>query len=284
MTLNDHYIVSRMSSDEIHTAIDWANKEGWNPGLHDATCFYQTDPNGFFAGKLNNRIIAIGSAVVYDDHFAFFGFYVVHPDYRGKGYGLELTRARLAYIGARNAGLDGVIKNLPIYERIGFKLAYNNARYYGINLPRPLQENNAIVPLSTVHFDQICAYDRLHFPAQREGFLTCWINQKGGKSLGYIEHDKLLGYGVIRPCYRGFKIGPLFANDPTIAEDLFIHLAKHAKNLPIYLDIPVCNQQAMDLVKRYQLEKVFETARMYLKESPEVHIGQIYGITSFELG
>lgn len=65
------YLIETMNQDEVNLAITWAAQEGWNPGIHDATCFYQTDPHGFFAGKLNGKTIAIGSAVIYDDFFAF---------------------------------------------------------------------------------------------------------------------------------------------------------------------------------------------------------------------
>ncbi|HLA33082.1 MAG TPA: GNAT family N-acetyltransferase, partial [Pseudomonas sp.] len=29
-----------MTRAEVDLAIDWAAAEGWNPGLHDADCFY----------------------------------------------------------------------------------------------------------------------------------------------------------------------------------------------------------------------------------------------------
>lgn len=284
MTINTHYTVSNMSKEEFSLAIDWAKREGWNPGLNDATCFYQTDPHGFFVGKLDGKIIATGSAVIYDEQFAFCGFYIVDNAYRGHGYGMALTKARLEYIGDRNAGLDGVVNMLAKYANLGYKLAYNNARYCGKKFPEPGYKNANILPLAQVDFPQICTYDRLHFPAARETFLRCWLNQEGATSLGYINGSKLQGFGVMRPCFEGYKIGPLFADNPEIADALFLHLVAQAKGQKIYLDLPEINSQAIALAKRYKLEKVFQTARMYLKNPPEVRMNEIYGITSFELG
>ncbi|ASQ45092.1 hypothetical protein clem_02655 [Legionella clemsonensis] len=279
-----NYTVGHMSPTEVGYAIEWAAKEGWNPGLHDASCFYQTDPQGFFVGKLDGKIIAIGSAVIYDEHFAFCGFYIVDKAFRGKGYGLALTKARLAYIGDRNAGLDGVINMTDKYANLGYKIAHTNSRYTGISYSSLEKHNPAIVPLAAVDFAQLLAYDRLHFPALRATFLKCWINQPEGASLGYVSSGRLLGYGVIRACRSGFKVGPLFADSPEIAEELFLNLVFHAQGKAFYLDIPENNPHAKALVKRYQLNKVFATARMYLKGEPRLPIEQIYGITTFELG
>jgi len=277
------YVISHMSRNEMTTAIAWAKAEGWNPGLNDANCFYNTDPQGFFVGKLGDKIIAIGSAVIYDDHFAFCGFYRVDPSYRDKGYGLALTKARLNYVGSRNVGIDGVIPMLKKYERLGYQLAYNNARYATKQVIKSIK-HPALVPVTAISLTDLYAYDRRHFPAPRASFLTCWLNQDKSKAEAFVLDGKLMGYGVIRACYQGFKIGPLFADNADIADVLFRDLASFAQNEPVYLDIPECNPEAIALVKRHQLDKVFATARMYLKEPPKVALESTYGITSFELG
>lgn len=278
------YIIETMNQDEVNLAIDWAAREGWNPGSHDAVCFYQTDPNGFFAGKLKGKTIAVGSAVIYDDHFAFCGFYIVDKSYRDQGYGLELTKARLSYIGNRNAGIDGVMNMLDKYARIGYQLAHNNARYRLNDAIKISQNDSHIVALNQTDFLQLSHYDRLHFPAPRPKFLKCWINQPQSRALGYLSEGQIQGYGVIRTCQQGFKIGPLFANTPEIAHQLFTNLAQYADGCEIFLDIPENNPSAIELVQQYQMSKVFATARMYLKGEPQLKKENIYGITTFELG
>ena len=60
-----------MTSDEVERiAVEWAAKEGWNPGIYDAPCFYGTDPKGFFAGFFGEEPIACISAVAYDPDLA----------------------------------------------------------------------------------------------------------------------------------------------------------------------------------------------------------------------
>lgn len=280
----NEYKITRMNQPEVRIAVDWAANEGWNPGLDDARCFYAADPQGFFSGTLNGKIIAVGSAVIYDEQFAFCGLYIVDKAYRDHGYGLELTKARLKYVGDRNVGIDGVIDMLDKYQQLGYTLAHNNARYSAEHLSFPVQLNPAIVPATQINFELLSAYDRMHFPAARSSFLNCWIHQKNALALCYMDDNKIKGYGVIRACRQGFKIGPLFASTPEIADTLFQHLAQQACGAIIFFDIPEVNSQALELTKRYRMVKVFSTARMYLKEAPQLPLEQIYGITSFELG
>jgi hypothetical protein len=68
------YIVRPVSRQELDIAIDWAAKEGWNPGLHDGDSFFATDPLGFYMGFLDGQPIASISAVAYDDKFDFSDF------------------------------------------------------------------------------------------------------------------------------------------------------------------------------------------------------------------
>lgn len=276
-------MIETMDENDLDTAISWAEKEGWEPGLFDSSLFYQADRKGFFKGVISGEIIATGSAVIYDEHFAFCGLYIVKPEYRGMGYGLALTKARHQYCGNRNIGIDGVLENEQIYRRLGFESCCYNARYA---LKKSLKtiEYEHIVPLSLVDNAVIMAFDKEHFPAKREAFLTAWITQDKSLSLGFVTQDKLEGYGVIRACKKAFKIGPLFAQTPEIADILFRALASYAEGEPVYLDIPENNPSAVDLVKAVEMEKVFATVRMYTKYQPKLKDNEIFGITSFELG
>jgi len=281
--MNDNFSIRRMRAEEVQIAIDWAAQEGWNPGLHDAQTFYQADPDGFFIGEIDGHAVAVGSAVAYDEDFAFCGLYIVHPEYRGQGYGMALTRERLRYVGQRNAGIDGVVENIPIYAQIGYRLAYHNIRYQG-SAVAGMDTNKSIVPLGQVPFSTLETYDRLCFPAKRSRFLNAWINQGDAKALAYVENGELLGYAVRRQCLEGHKIGPLFADSFAVAERLFHALQQDISGEAIYLDVMETNSDAKKLVDTYRMQAVFSTGRMYLKGRPELAEHKIFGITTFELG
>jgi ribosomal protein S18 acetylase RimI-like enzyme len=278
------YEVRTMTRREVAMAIDWAAAEGWNPGVNDARCFRAADPEGFLVGLLGGEPIATISVVKYGPSFGFLGLYIVERSHRGQGYGLQLWNAGLARLGQRTIGLDGVVAQQPNYHKSGFRLAYRNIRYQGAG-GTPVREDPRIVRLSSIPFDAVNEYDASLFPADRSIFLKCWIHQSQGTAIGILRNGTLVGYGVIRAARAGFKVGPLFADDPGLAEALFNRLtASVPSGAPVYLDTPETNPAAVALAQRHGMTVVFETARMYAGRAPDVPMHRLFGVTTFELG
>jgi len=297
--------IRTMRAGEVGLAIDWAAREGWNPGLHDAASFYAADADGFLIGEVDGRPAAVISAVQYGDDFGFIGLYIVAPAMRGRGYGLAIWRAAMARLAGRNIGLDGVVAQQENYRKSGFRFAYNNARYAGVGggdlsrhprSPRLTERGGdggggggdgvTVAELSSARFADIAAYDRRFFPAERDAFLRAWLAQPGAAALGvHSDGGELAGYGVIRSCREGHKIGPLFADSPAIARALFDALAARASpGAPVFLDIPERNSDARALAESRGMQKVFETARMYTGDFPDLPLDNLFGVTTFELG
>jgi GNAT superfamily N-acetyltransferase len=273
-----------MRPDEVGIAVDWAAREGWNPGPGDAACFATVDPDGFLIGEIDGAPAATVSCANYDARFSFLGFYIVRPDLRGQGYGLRIWDAAIAHAGARVIGLDGVVAQQRNYEKSGFVYAYANIRYGG-TMPAPADVPRAgIVALADVPLEQITASDATVFPARRPAFLRSWVGCAGHIGRALIRDGMLAGWGVIRPCCIGFKIGPLVAADRGAAEAVLLALLTATGGGEIFLDIPAINTEAVALAKAFGLAPVFETARMYTAPVPPLRIDCVFGVTTFELG
>jgi len=142
-----------------------------------------------------------------------------------------------------------------------------------------------IIKLSELPFDVVEAYDQPFFPDNRTQFLKSWLNQPESIALGIMQKGRLSGYGMVRSCRSGYKIGPLFADSPELAESLFISLkAGVMPGKPIYLDVPEMNRDAVALAEKHKMKLVFETARMYTGIFPDLPLNRLFGVTSFELG
>ncbi len=296
----DGYLIRRMERAELDFALGLAAAEGWNPGLGDAEAFWQADPRGYYLGLLDGRPAATISAVAYGDGggapaLGFIGLYIVVPELRGRGYGLRLWDHAVGVLDALGTpviGLDAVLAQQDTYRRCGFALALRNCRYEGffagaggIPSDMPLE---GVLPLAQFPLEDVLAYDRLGFPARRAAFLKAWLATPGHTALGFARGGSLAGYGVIRPCGVGSKIGPLFADDDEAAHALFHGLCASptvaAKGGPVYLDVPMAHAGAVRLAESHGMRPVFETGRMYRGPAPEFDLGRVFGITSFELG
>ncbi|MCP4579878.1 MAG: GNAT family N-acetyltransferase [Deltaproteobacteria bacterium] len=281
--MSEHHIKT-MTREQVDLAVDWAADEGWNPGLHDADPFYTADPEGFFMGFLNDEPVSAISAVRYGQGFGFIGFFMVKPEHRGKGYGFEIGQRALRHLEGRLIGIDGVVMQQENYKKAGFAPAYRNIRYQGVGSGKP-PDHPEIVPLSGIPLGEIYACDRRFFPEERDVFVKSWISRPHTIALGVRKSGNLAGYGVLRPCRSGYKIGPLFAPDVISAKALFQSLSGHAeKGAPVYLDVPEINPSAVALAEENRMEMVFETARMYNRNPPRLPVNEIFGITTFELG
>ncbi|ACS80523.1 GNAT family N-acetyltransferase [Maridesulfovibrio salexigens] len=279
--------IRTMTRDELDWAVDMAANEGWNPGLNDAEAFYAQDPNGFLIGLLNDTPIGCISAVSYDRVFGFIGFYIVAKPYRGKGYGMQLWRAAMERIQGHVAGLDGVFEQQENYSKSGFDFQYSNIRFEFDNTIQAAttQSSSELIKAEPAMLEELVAYEDKLFPCSRETFLSKWLTLPDSVSLASRTGGRINGYGTIRKCRSGSKIGPLFADNEKVAELIFQNLCAEADtDSLIYLDVPEINDQGLALAERYGMKKVFGTARMYAGSAPDLDLNRIFGVTTFELG
>jgi len=273
-----------MSRADLDVALGWARAEGWNPGLDDAGPFYAQDPSGFLMGWLGTLRIGCVSVVKYGADFAFLGLYIVLPAFRGKGYGKAIWDAGLASAPGRTIGLDGVVAQQDNYRRSGFALAHKSARWGG-TLRGLVAKRSYVRPVTPDDMAALLAYDRTHAAADRTPFLTAWLAPSPTRQTeGYFEDGRLRGCGTIRRAVDGWKIGPLFADTPAIAEALLATLVAPADTDPVFIDVPEPNAAANDMVRRLGFSPSFETARMYLGPAPALPTERVFGITTLELG
>jgi GNAT superfamily N-acetyltransferase len=283
------FAVRRATAEEFAVAIGWARDEGWNPGLGDLEAFLAADPSGFLMGFADGKPVSAISVVRYGDEQGFLGFYIVHPEARGKGFGIATWNAGMAYLANRTVGLDGVVAQQDNYTKSGFQLVGRNIRFTGVpglvGLPGPVVKTETA---RADHAGQIEPLDRVCSGVPRPGFLKAWIfaaTDAGRSTFVSIENGEVSGYATIRKCVEGYKIGPLFAQTHEAAEALFqTCCAKAEAGESITLDVPETNRQAMMMAQNAGLAPVFETARMYRGSAPVLPWGRIYGVTSFELG
>lgn len=288
MNLNlDALEVKKLQLEGLKTLMTWAQQEGWNPGVYDAEVFWATDPEGFYGFYDGNELVAGGAIVSYQGLFGFMGLFIVKPAVRNLGIGRKLWNFRRNTLIKRlnsgaTIGMDGVVAMQSFYQKGGFEIEFKDERYENIGIS--LEVDTKISIIQEEDFERIIQYDVQCFGFTRPLFLKPWLNLPESFSFQFIENHELKGYAVLRKAMSGYKIGPLFADNDHVAEALYRACLNAVPGKLVYLDIPMANQAAVNLVMKYQAKYVFECARMYYGSVPNLDINKVFGITTFELG
>ncbi|KAH8553856.1 acyl-CoA N-acyltransferase [Umbelopsis sp. PMI_123] len=301
----------------------WPRQEQWNPGADGydlSQVYYRSDPNGFFLGTIEEdgspdiqQVVSIISAVRYGKDSAWVGFYIVAPEYRGKGYGLATFQQALCKLRDRPCiGLDGVLQQVENYKKSGFTVvSWENERRSGsadtilekLSSFETLEGKN-MVNASDVPIEALNELEKRYNGWDRPFFVSEWIKfhtnnaQHGRFSIAVVEKGKVLGYGCVRPAITSFRVGPLFAESVEVAKSILYKLAKltseattqpdskirsSVKNV-VDVDVPKVNSQAVALFDELDMRNTFTTLRMWKGKQPEVDENGIYGVTTLEVG
>ncbi|TPJ31094.1 GNAT family N-acetyltransferase [Mesorhizobium sp. B2-8-3] len=273
--------IRTLTASEVETLVDWAAREGWNPGIDDATAFRAADPDGFIGAFTGGEMVAGISAVAYGSGFGFIGLYICRPDRRGEGHGKAVWDAGMARLGNRIIGLDGVAEQRANYQRMGFVPAYETVRHSG--RPAGLPGGGDIRPVTVADMADTFAYDRQGFPAPREAFLGEWLRQPRIALLS-AGSSGIAGFGVARRCREGFKVGPLFADATDVALAMVADLSDATAGEELHIDVPAGQVQFTAMLQAAGLVPGFTTTRMYKGGKPGNGPSTVFGVTTLELG
>jgi Acetyltransferase (GNAT) domain len=211
------------------------------------------------------------------------GLYLVRDDHRGSGLGMRIWQAGHAHLEGMVAGLDSVDAQVASYERWGYRAEGHTHRYEGRG-PQRVPEAD-LCPLKDGPWSDVLEVDARGFPARREEFLRRWTAQPEGRALALRSEGRVTGYGVLRRCREGYKVGPLFAPERRGAESLLDGLVSDlAANEPWWIDVPESNPAAVRLADDRALAPGFRTSRMYRGRAPDYERSIVFGVTTLELG
>ena len=296
--MNKNFSIRLISNNEIEKVTDWAKLEGFAPGFNDISIYKNTDKQGIWVGCLNNEPIGSIACVKYNSSYGFIGLFIVKKQFRNHGYGIKLWKHALNYLRDIDCiGLEAAPERLNDYQKWGFEKSSitNRWKLYGFsNLPKKnfykdIYHNFKVVPGSEITSEAVLNYDSQREPSPRPHFLTDWLKNSFGTVSALIDDNGMChGFGRIRPCIlknneKGWRIGPLLADTPPLAEILIRELVKGLES-EILLDCPGLNPYANYLLSNLGFEEISKTYRMYKGAQPPFPMNQVYGLACLELG
>ncbi|MFY8149190.1 MAG: GNAT family N-acetyltransferase [Prochlorococcaceae cyanobacterium] len=286
-----------LEKGDIPTVTAWARAEGFAPGAGDVAIYRHTDRQGLWVGWLGQERIGCIAGVRYNAAYGFLGLFLVVPQHRGRGHGVALWKHALEHLADLPCiGLEAAPDRLTDYAGWGFVEASTTTRWQWIGAagdpedPLEAAGSEDLVCLSGAEIPEraVQAYDAQREPSPRPYFLADWLHHRAGTVLALLDGaGNCHGFGRIRPCLlrqgEGWRIGPLLADSPALAERLLRGLLRRHDGV-VLLDAPGANPAAAPLLQGLGFRPLSQTVRMYRGSQPPVSLADVYGLACLELG
>ena len=296
--MDEKFTIRNISNYELEKVTDWAKLEGFAPGIDDISIYKNTDKQGIWVGCLDDIPVGSIACVKYNSSYGFIGLFIVKKEFRHRGYGVSLWKHALHYLkDIQCIGLEAAPSRLDDYQKWGFikSSITNRWKLFGSNnLPKSnfyqdTYPNFLVVPGNEISSEAVLIYDSQRETSPRPHFLNDWLRNSFGIVKAIIDNNGMChGFGRVRPCIlqdnkRGWRIGPLLADTPPLAELLIRELVEGLDS-EILLDCPGLNPYANYLLSNLGFYEISKTYRMYKGIQPPSPMNQLYGLACLELG
>ena len=242
-----------MTVRDVPLGMRLKEQAGWNQTEADWKRFLDLEPDGCFVGELEGVAAATLTTCTFGP-VAWVAMVLVDQPLRGRGLAKALLAHALDFLerrGVRSVRLDATPLGQPLYEKLGFVVEYELARYQGVLPPRGAAARPPGVgeePLLAEHMEQLCCLDRAVAGADRRKLLLRLLVENPGAVKAVQEGGAVTGFIMAREGSGALQIGPCVgsaAAAPVLLRDAWWRYAGR----PVYVDIPTGNTPAVALAE-----------------------------------
>jgi GNAT superfamily N-acetyltransferase len=193
-----------MTATDVNAAVGLALAQGWRNRRGMFDLFLDTPSCQAIVGTVDGRVVASGFAVV-SPPVGWLGGLIVDAEFRGRGYGRTMTEElmrRLRAAGCETLSLEATDAGLPMYERMGFRLATHYHQLQADHLAEPPvePEGSRVRKLTATDLPAVFELDRQATGEDRSPALARLLEAVGGWAL---ERDRALA-GFLLPAERAY--------------------------------------------------------------------------------
>lgn len=285
-----------MDEIDLIEVMGWCREEGWNVGSYDASIYHRFDPKGHFLFLVNDRPIGAISIIRHSKNFFTIGPFIVKKEYRSQGYGAQIWQKAMKIVEQKNSNYTMALYSVPTqvgrYQKEGFNTEFANQGWQLLKThesPRTVPSLSECLPIGEDIIPDVSRYDQAIFSVSRTKLLQEVLKLSRVSGIFLKNEKQITGFGIIRPCNNGCRVGPLFADTVENAKKLFLCLFETIDEGKIIIDIPKQNKYAILFAEYFGLTPLSqgETFTMFKGEVPEPLIKNIdknYGVFSLEIG
>ena len=220
------------------------DQAGWNQTEADWRRLLALAPDGCFVAECHERPVGTAAACVFG-RVGWIAMVLVDPAYRGRGIGTRLVEESIAYLerqAVRSIRLDATPLGRPVYEKLGFRVEYELARWEGVPPVRGVHQSTVLA--GTDHLEAIAELDRQITGTARLRLIEHLFRQQPGAMRVAVGPEGLLGYASWREGSLAAYLGPAMALCAEAGQELADAMLAACAGRLVFVDVPRDNGPA----------------------------------------
>ncbi len=227
----------RMQTENLAEGLRLTQAESWSYRLEDWAFHFHLG-KGWVACDAVGRVLGTAFWWPYGDQFATIGLVVVDRHQQSKGIGRRLMNAVMEDAGARSLRLVATRAGKRLYEQCGFRDQSAICQHLGAVTATtpPFKSGTASFDAaSSTDLEALAQWDAKAFATDRTSVLAAVLAR--GEGVVASRQGRLAGYALAREACRGTTIGPVVAEDETLAIEMVARLMQRRSGI-MRLDVP----------------------------------------------
>jgi GNAT superfamily N-acetyltransferase len=260
-----------LSASELNDANALVREANWNQLAADWHVFVARG-RVYTAQTSDGRIVATTATLPFDGGFGWVSMVLVTADYRRQGLATQLLRLAMADLAAARLVpvLDATPDGRAVYRRLGYQDSWGFQRFlrkerHAGASPTPAGDVT-IGPITEQDWTEACSYDAAAFGAPREALLADLRDRLPAAALVARRGGRIVGLLLGRDGRIAAQLGPLIADDDTIACAL-LGRAADAIDGPLFVDLADAKTEVRDFLEARGFAAVRPFTRMIFGRS-----------------
>ncbi|CAL1269655.1 unnamed protein product [Larinioides sclopetarius] len=283
-----HFKIRSFVKKDIPDVVKIATQNTFQYCSESLESWSEHDPDGIKVAVLDSgKVIGLCAAVNHNEKFSFGGTFIVLEEYRHLGIGHKLFAAGFAHAGDRNIGLNSPADKFNLYKKHGFTVieeSFSSLEYecsYKLNveaLSDQLPSKVELKPFEESCLDAMSAYDRALIGYDRKVILKANCKEANTKTLVAFKNDICVGFGSVKlNISEAARVGPLYADDPAVAEVMFKRLVESMPEAKGFATVTISkNLAANETIKKLGLPIHANLLRMYTKKKLYINTSKVF--------
>jgi GNAT superfamily N-acetyltransferase len=278
-------VIRTMRPDHAEAALHLSEEAGWNQTIADWR-FMLGQGHAVGVWEPDCGWVASSLTLPLGPDLSWISMVLVTRRQRRRGFGTKLLQRCIDSVREKGAvpGLDATEIGRPVYLPLGFEDVYTISRW---RLDGPISSETppagtAIRPMGPDDLDPVIAFDAQHTHMQRGATLHYLLGLVPNHACLAEANGKLVGYALGRPGRTATQIGPVIADNATVALALSARMT--ALGGSAILDVPDAHRDLADWLRGHGAIRERGYTRMTLGRFPGLEdVGSIYALAGPEL-